>query len=131
VPDEQPSPSDAAPVSHVQIQFTVDDGDRADAIIEQLLGARVVACGQRTGPVVSRYWWQGSLERKEEWLVLLKTRADLTERVIASVVAAHPYDTPEVVALDLWAGAPDYLAWIDRMTEPTGTIGRVGETEEP
>ncbi len=114
---------------HVQIQFAIDDPVRADQIIEHLLVDRVVACGQRAGPVVSRYWWDGSLERAEEWLVLLKTRAELSPAVIAAVTAAHPYDTPEVVAVDL-TGAAGYLAWIDRVTVPAGTIGRAGETEE-
>ena len=115
----------------MQIQFTIDDPDRADRIIEQLLRDRVVACGQRSGPIVSRYWWQGSVECAEEWLVLLKTRSELTAGVVDAVVEAHPYETPEVVALDLVAGAPDYLAWIDQVTATTGTIGRNVETEEP
>ncbi len=118
-------------MSHVQIQFTIDDPERADAIVEELLVARWVACGQRTGPVVSRYWWQGSLARAEEWLVLLKTRADLAPEVIRAVVAAHPYETPEVVALGVRDGAPGYLAWIDQVTGAAGTIGPSGETEEP
>ncbi len=84
--------------AHVQIQFTIDDPDRADGIIEQLLADRMVACGQRVGPVVSRYWWQDSLERAEEWLVLLKTRTALGPAVIQAVAEAHPYETPEVVA---------------------------------
>jgi len=117
-------------VAHVQIQFTIDDPDRADRIIEQLLGDRLVACGQRTGPVVSRYWWQGSVERAEEWLVLLKTRSELGADVIDAVVAAHPYETSEVVVLDLVAGSPGYLSWIDQVTAATGTIGPSSETEE-
>jgi periplasmic divalent cation tolerance protein len=116
-------------VSHVQIQFTLDDSRRADAIVGQLLADRLVACGQRLGPVVSRYWWDGAMERAEEWLVLLKTRADLAPAVIEAVVAAHPYDTPEVVALDVVGGAAGYLAWIDEVTTPAGTIGS-GETTE-
>jgi periplasmic divalent cation tolerance protein len=103
-------------MTHVQIQFAIDDPQRADDIVEALLAARLVACGQRTGPVRSRYRWQGGLEGAEEWLVLLKTRADLSVRVIEEVVAAHPYDTPEVVATELVAGAAGYLAWIDEVT---------------
>jgi periplasmic divalent cation tolerance protein len=103
-------------VTHVQIQFAIDDPDRADDIVEALLTSRLVACGQRTGPVRSRYRWQGGLEGAEEWLVLLKTRADLSGSVIEAVVAAHPYDTPEVVATTLVGGAPGYLAWIDEVT---------------
>ena len=117
-------------MSHVQIQFAIDDPVRADQIIEQLLVDRVVACGQRTGPVVSRYWWQGSLERAEEWLVLVKTRTELGPAVIEAVTAAHPYETPEVVVVDLAGGSPSYLEWIDQVTAPAGTITRTGRTEE-
>ena len=75
-------------------------------MVERLLADRLVACGQRVGPVVSRYWWQGALDRAEEWLVLLKTRAELATAVVDAVVAAHPYETPEVVVLDLVAATP-------------------------
>ena len=103
-------------MAHVQIQFTIDDLGRADQIIEQLLARRMVACGQRTGPVVSRYWWQGSMERAEEWLVLLKTRSDLAAQVVDAVVDAHPYEKPEVLTLGVAGGAADYLAWVGHST---------------
>jgi periplasmic divalent cation tolerance protein len=118
-------------VAHVQIQFTLDDPEGADAIVEQLLLDRLAACGQRLGPVVSRYWWDGSLVRTEEWLVLVKTRAELAGVAMDAIVAAHPYDTPEVVVLPLAAGSPDYLAWIDSVTAPAATIGPSEKMEEP
>jgi periplasmic divalent cation tolerance protein len=102
--------------AHVQIQFTIDDRSAADAIVDGLLADRLVACGQRMGPVTSRYWWEGSLHHTDEWLVLLKTRADLASRVVDAVLARHPYDTPEVVAVAIDQGAPSYLAWIDAVT---------------
>jgi periplasmic divalent cation tolerance protein len=100
-------------------------------MVDRLLADRLVACGQRVGPVVSRYWWRGERVVADEWLVLLKTRAELAPSVVEAVVAAHPYDTPEVVVVDLVSGAPGYLAWIDEVTGAAGTIGRSGETEEP
>jgi len=100
----------------VQIQFAIDDPEKADAIVGSLLARRLVACGQRTGPVTSRYWWNGSLEQSDEWLVLLKTRTSLASSVIDAVVAEHPYDTPEVIALAVSDGAPGYLEWIDVTT---------------
>ena len=74
--------------------------------------------------MVSRYWWQGALERAEEWLVLLKTQAGLAPAVVEAVVAAHPYETPEVVVLDVAAAAPGYRAWIEEVTAPATTAGR-------
>ncbi len=118
-------------MSHVQVQFAIDDPDRADGIVEQLLVGRLAACGQRVGPVVSRYWWDGALERAEEWLVLVKTRADLAGAVTDAIVEAHPYDTPEVVVLPMGPGSPDYLRWIDRVTASPATIGRAEEMEDP
>jgi periplasmic divalent cation tolerance protein len=107
-------------VSQVQIQFAIDDPDRADEIIDQLLSDRLVACGQRIGPMVSRYWWDGSLASSEEWLVFVKTRSVLRSAVVEAVVGAHPYAVPEVVVVDIVDGAPDYLEWITEVTTGTG-----------
>ena len=106
--------------SHVQIQFTIDDRDGAEGIVDALLADRLVACGQTTGPVVSRYWWEGAVHRSEEWLVLLKTRAVLSDRVTEAILDRHPYETPEVVVLPVTGGSPDYLRWIDEVTTADG-----------
>jgi periplasmic divalent cation tolerance protein len=103
-------------VEYVQIQFAIDDRARADDIVESLLDRHLVACGQRVGPMVSRYWWKGSLERSEEWLVLVKTRADLASPVIEAIVDRHPYETPEVLCIPITQGAAAYFAWIDAVT---------------
>jgi periplasmic divalent cation tolerance protein len=101
----------------VQVQFAVDDQTRADAIVESLLAGRLVACGQRMGPVVSRYRWKGSVERAEEWLVFLKTRSELASRVVEVIVGAHPYETPEVVVLPIVEGFAGYLDWIGEVAD--------------
>jgi periplasmic divalent cation tolerance protein len=105
-------------VAHVQVQFAIDDAERADAIVEALLGDHLVACGQRMGPIRSRYWWRGRREQADEWLVLLKTRAELAPAVVTAIRANHPYEVPEVVTLELVGGAAEYLGWIDEMTAP-------------
>jgi|HubBroStandDraft_6_1064221.scaffolds.fasta_scaffold05754_8 periplasmic divalent cation tolerance protein len=103
-------------MNHVQIQFAIDDAARGDSIVESLLAAHLIACGQRTGPMTSRYWWGGSVEQAEEWLVILKTRSELASRVIDAVVSKHPYEVPEVVAVPILDGSRAYLAWIDKVT---------------
>ncbi|HEV3131977.1 MAG TPA: divalent-cation tolerance protein CutA [Acidimicrobiales bacterium] len=100
----------------MQIQFAIDDAARGDSIVESLLAAHLIACGQRTGPMTSRYWWGGSVEQAEEWLVILKTRSELASRVIDAVVSKHPYEVPEVVAVPILDGSRAYLAWIDKVT---------------
>jgi periplasmic divalent cation tolerance protein len=108
-------------LNYVQIQFAIDDPQRADEIVEALLTEQLIACGQRTGPMVSRYWWKGSLEQTEEWLVLLKTRAELSSRVTEAVVNHHPYETPEVITLAIIDGSAPYLEWIRNSTTPPST----------
>ncbi len=103
-------------MDHVQVEFTIDDRAVGEAILDSLLADGLVACGQTMGPVVSRYWWDGSLQESEEWMVFLKTRTELSARVIDAIVAQHPYDTPEVVVLPIVDGARRYLEWIDDVT---------------
>ena len=103
-------------VGYTQVQFAIDDPAQADAMIDSLLARRLVACGQRTGPVSSRYWWNDSIHHADEWLVLLKTRSELTATVVEAVVNDHPYDTPEVIATTIAEGSAPYLEWIDEVT---------------
>ncbi len=121
------APSEISPPeAHVEIRFSIDDEARADEIVGALLARRLVACGQRIGPMTSRYWWSGKLQQSEEWLVLLKTRSELTGRVSEVIVAHHPYDTPEIVAVPIVTGLARYLDWIDTVTG--GTTDHEGAT---
>lgn len=67
--------------------------------------------------VVSRYWWQGKLERDEETLLLLKTEARRVPEVIAALDVLHPYDNPELLSLPVEAGAARYLSWVNAETQ--------------
>ena len=86
----------------------------AQAIARALVEKRLAACVQIIGPITSTYWWQGEIETAEEWLCLIKTRADLFEQVEAAIKEVHPYDVPEILAVPVVAGSEDYLAWLDR-----------------
>lgn len=99
---------------HVQIQFTAGDRATADAIATTLLEQRLAACVQVLGPVISRYWWDGSIEMAEEWLCLAKTTATRRDEVVEAVRSAHPYDVPEVLVSPV-NGLADYLGWIDEI----------------
>jgi periplasmic divalent cation tolerance protein len=100
----------------IQVQFAIDDPDQALAIVDALLDRRLIACGQRVGPVTSRYRWQGRVEQAEEWLVLCKTTDDRLDDVVAAIVAAHPYELPEVIATPIADGLDAYVAWVEAET---------------
>ena len=78
--------------------------------------ARLAACAQVAGPVASTFWWEGGIERAEEWLVLLKLPADRYGELAAFIAERHSYDEPEIVALPILTGSASYLSWIREET---------------
>ena len=97
-----------------QVSVTAANREEASAVADSLLGAHLAACVQIIGPVESRYWWQGAREQATEWLCLVKTRLSLVDAVVATVRAVHSYDSPEILAVPVTAGDPDYIAWLER-----------------
>ena len=97
----------------VQVITTTGTKPDAHAIARAVVENRLAACVQVIGPITSTYWWQGEIETAEEWLCLIKTRADLFEQLEAAIKEVHPYDVPEILAVPVVAGSEDYLAWLD------------------
>ena len=64
--------------------------------------------------VVSRYRWQGKLERDEESLLVIKCDESRVEDLIASLAELHPYDVPELLSLPVEKGNPAYVDWVRR-----------------
>jgi periplasmic divalent cation tolerance protein len=77
-----------------------------------LVDRRLAACVNIVPHLESIYRWQGRVETANEWLLLIKTQADLFERVCNAVKELHSYDLPECVLLEVSAGSQDYLDWI-------------------
>jgi periplasmic divalent cation tolerance protein len=90
----------------------------ADAIAQRLVEARLAASVNVIPGVHSFYWWKGRIERADEVILIAKTVAARIEAATALIVAAHPYDTPAVVAHDIIAGNHRYLDWLNQ--EATG-----------
>ena len=98
---------------YLSVTTTVDSLAAAERIAAALLDARLAACVQIEGPLESRYHWKGAVERSREWRCTIKTRADLFEALQAALRAAHPYETPEILAHAVVRGSEAYLAWLD------------------
>jgi periplasmic divalent cation tolerance protein len=96
----------------ILIYATFPDLAVAEAAATRLVAARLIACANLLTGMVSIYQWQGKIERGTEVVAILKTRAALTDRVIADVGAHHPYTTPALLALAPAGGSADYLTWI-------------------
>jgi periplasmic divalent cation tolerance protein len=98
---------------HLVVLCTVGKAEQAEAIARALVEERLAACVNVVPTVVSIYRWKGAVERDEERLLVIKTRAERFEALRQAIVARHPYEVPEIVALPLVAGHAPYLAWLD------------------
>lgn len=70
-------------------------------------------------PCQSFYRWQGTLNEDGEIPVIIKTIAENYDRLEDFVRTHHPYQLPELVAIDITHGLPDYLAWVAAETLET------------
>jgi periplasmic divalent cation tolerance protein len=94
------------------VLVTVPNAEVAAQIAEALVGEELAACVNVLPAMSSTYRWRGKVEHADEQLCLIKTTAEVFEAVRARVVALHPYEVPEVVALPIVSGHAPYLDWI-------------------
>ena len=98
---------------HVVVLSTVGKAEDASRIARTLVERRLAACVNVLPGVRSFYRWKGAVEEDEERLLVIKTRRDRFEALRAALVALHPYELPEAIALPIEAGHVPYLAWLD------------------
>ena len=91
---------------------TTPSEEDAERIASALVEERLAACANVVPGVTSIYRWEGAVQREREVLVVLKTTADAIEGLTTRLTELHPYDVPEVVALDVTAGHEPYLEWV-------------------
>ena len=84
-----------------------------------LVERRLCACVNILPGMVSHYWWQGAIERGEEVVMIVKTRASLADAVRVAVKEMHSYATPAVLVIPIESVDPDYHAWILAETRPS------------
>ncbi len=96
---------------------SIVEAERAGrALVEQ----RLCACVNILPGMVSLYWWQGAVERGDEVVMIIKTRASLAEAVRGVVKEMHSYATPAILVIPLKSVDPAYHAWIIAETQQEG-----------
>ena len=101
---------------HSVILVTVPDLKTGRSIAQKLLDDRLCACVTISAPSLSLYWWKEKIEEETEHILFIKTKTNIYAALEKKIRELHPYDVPEIIALPLIAGNPDYLKWIDDVT---------------
>ena len=95
---------------------TLGNNDDANRIINTILECKLAACMQ-TIAIGSHYTWDGDVCHDQEVLVLFKTSWALYDELESKIKEIPPYDTPEIIAIDIEKGFKGYLSWIDEVTK--------------
>ena len=88
----------------------------AEAAGRKIVERRLAACINILPGMISHYWWEGKIERAEEVVMMIKTRAALAEQVTAAVKELHSYTTPAVMVLAVESLDPAYHRWLVKET---------------
>ena len=95
---------------------SLPDREAAVELAHGLVEKRLAACVNVLGGCTSVYRWNGAIEQADEVPVMLKTRAARYPEVEAAIRELHPYELPEIVAVPVVRGLPEYLEWVAEET---------------
>ena len=98
--------------SYSIVLVTAPDLKTARRLAKAALTRHLIACANLIPKLESHYWWQGKIETGSEVLMLLKTRSSKLSALEKLILAEHPYDTPEFIAVTINGGNKRYLNWL-------------------
>lgn len=102
----------------IVVLTTIEDQKSGEALAQMLVEKRLAACVQVMPAMISVYRWEDHIEYASESLLLIKTTRELYHEIEETIRKNHRYETPEILALPVVAGAADYLQWL------TGAVKR-------
>jgi periplasmic divalent cation tolerance protein len=97
----------------IVVLSTCASAEEADKLARLLVEQRLAACVTVIPQVTSHYRWKESIESSSEWLLVIKSSRDHFDQLRLAVEKAHSYEIPELIALPIVDGAPNYLNWIE------------------
>lgn len=103
--------------NYLVVLCTVPDSETAQHLAAELVKNKHAACVNIVPNIQSVYEWEGKVECAGEQLLIIKTERSRYPALESQLHALHPYDTPEIIAIPVDAGLPDYLKWIELATK--------------
>ena len=114
----------------IVVVTTVGDEEQALLLAREMVGRRHAACVNVVSGIRSVYRWQGKICRDTEFLLLIKTLDSEYEAVAAAIRELHSYELPEILAFDVAAGDPGFLAWIGASVDKTPPLRGTDDEDE-
>ncbi|MFZ6780954.1 divalent-cation tolerance protein CutA [Undibacterium sp. Ji83W] len=101
----------------ILVLTNLPDREIAKKLASQVVAEKLAACVNISADILSIYNWDGEQQADTEVQLTIKTRQACYSRLEALILAQHPYDLPEIIAIPLVAGLPAYLDWVRKETE--------------
>lgn len=103
----------------VFVYMTCQDLDEARKIAKHLLEKKLIACAN-IFPVRSLFWWEGRIEECNEFVMIVKTKAEKFKELREEVKKIHSYSIPCICSFVVEEGNREFLDWIDKTVEHEG-----------
>lgn len=98
---------------HQIILCSCPDQKTAEEIATHLVKGKLAACVNIIAGVTSIYEWQGQIEKSQEQQLLIKSHSAKYAEIEDKIKKLHPYELPEIIAVPIERGLPEYLQWIN------------------
>ncbi len=102
------------------VLVTASNQEEALLIGRRVVEKKLAACVTVVPNVTSIFTWEGTVCEEQEWLLVMKSNADVYDALEDEVQTLHSYEVPEILALSVAKGSNEYLAWVKAMTHVLG-----------
>lgn len=107
----------------VEVTTTVDSEQAATTLANQIISARLAACVQIDGPLLSIYRWQDNVCEAKEWRCTIKTLQSAAAQLVDFIDENHPYEVPEVLVISVRSASAPYAQWLaEQVDEETKDV---------
>ncbi len=103
-------------MEEIVVFVTASSESEATKIARHLVDYKLVACVNILPGVRSVFRWEGKVTEEQEFLLIAKTVNQVFDQVVLAVKSLHSYSIPEIIALPIQQGLPEYLSWIGEVT---------------
>jgi periplasmic divalent cation tolerance protein len=103
-------------MDYMALLITAPKEEEAVNIAKTLVEEKLAGCINIIRNVRSIYFWQGKIEDDSEVLMIVKTKADLFDKLSERVKSLHSYTVPEIIGIKIKKGSEDYLKWLSEVT---------------